>query len=722
MQTTQSPFISWRWLTGLALMGVLLVVLMTLAYVLAGDSGPGTQGWQANVLWENSRIINQRLLLLADEQRQQAQRIASTNGILTADGDLPQLAEQAKSSSLIVLDAQGLERAGIYRTAGADGYGPVPAVNWPDVPLVQNLLQTGSVQTGLVQTPAGYLLVSGARVVVDNLTSGVVLVGQEMAALLASLPDSAAVELAFYDSNQQMIQTTLDGANPGLTAGAAGVPQTINLGGQDYAALYEPVVVDGNAIGTIGILLPETAANGGMISRQTSGLLLAGLVAAVIIGVFLLINRLLSQVQRVTRTAEALAAGEITARTSMRPGNEIGRLGYALDQYATLAEERQDLLRADLRRQRREVTYLLSVLESLPDGAVVLDMDGHVILMNERARGLLGSQQVNQEKDIQTLTALVTDMLGPSLAPGIYSLGSPHRLDVAGRLLSAQAAAVMTLTDQRVGTVVILRDITEDVRRERTREQMLAQITETVEQPLDQLVTNQTGRDAGLGDFAREIKQHALSLHRLVLEMRELTDHNLQDLPENSQQVIPLDTLVWSVANEWRQIAQANNLTLHVMIDRNGLQVPGNERRLRWALGNLVDNAVKYTPPGGDLTLEIRDDVSEGLAHLRIRDNGVGIARDELPLVFERFYRGNPVTKEGRVIRMPGTGQGLSTAQQIFEAHGGSLNIKSRQGVGTAAYINLPLAVSKPESHAAGEAELEDETMPVSTQHTGELR
>src|SRR5690606_32413000 len=106
-----------------------------------------------------------------------------------------------------------------------------------------------------------------------------------------------------------------------------------------------------------------------------------------------------------------------------------------------------------------------------------------------RARRLLGSQQVNQERDMQTLTALVTDMLGPSLAPGIYSLGSPHRLDVAGRLLSAQAAAVMTLTDQRVGTVVILRDITEDVRRERTREQMLAQITETVQQPLDQLVT-----------------------------------------------------------------------------------------------------------------------------------------------------------------------------------------------------------------------------------------
>ena len=69
MQTTQSPFISWRWLIGLALMGVLLVVLMTLAYVLAGDTAPDAQGWQENVLWENSRIINQRLTLLAEDQR-----------------------------------------------------------------------------------------------------------------------------------------------------------------------------------------------------------------------------------------------------------------------------------------------------------------------------------------------------------------------------------------------------------------------------------------------------------------------------------------------------------------------------------------------------------------------------------------------------------------------------------------------------------------------------
>ena len=109
---------------------------------------------------------------------------------------------------------------------------------------------------------------------------------------------------------------------------------------------------------------------------------------------------------------------------------------------------------------------------------------------------------------------------------------------------------------------------------------------------------------------------------------------------------LPLDTLIWAVANEWKQVAQAANLTMTVTIDRPGLQIVGDERRLRWALGNIIDNAIKYTPPGGKISLEIKDE-EDGYARLRVRDNGVGIAADELPHVFTRFYRGNAGQRDG---------------------------------------------------------------------------
>ena len=127
-------------------------------------------------------------------------------------------------------------------------------------------------------------------------------------------------------------------------------------------------------------------------------------------------------------------------------------------------------------------------------------------------------------------------------------------------------------------------------------------------------------------------------------------------------------------------------------IDRPGLQIVGDERRLRWALGNIIDNAIKYTPPGGKISLEIKDE-EDGYARLRVRDNGVGIAADELPNVFTRFYRGDPVSVTGRALRVPGTGQGLTIARQIIETHDGRIYLRSSPGVGTAVYFTLPMAV-----------------------------
>jgi len=169
----------------------------------------------------------------------------------------------------------------------------------------------------------------------------------------------------------------------------------------------------------------------------------------------------------------------------------------------------------------------------------------------------------------------------------------------------------------------------------------------------------------------------------------------MPDVPQmrESQRAIYLDTLIWVIANEWRQIASAANLSLEVLIEKRGLFVLGDERRLRWAIGNLVDNAIKYTLPGGKLTLEVNGE-ADGRALMRIRDNGVGITREELPHITTRFYRGTPHTTEGDMLRVPGTGQGLYVAKQVIEAHGGLLQVKSKVGVGTAVYFALPVTAS----------------------------
>lgn len=446
----------------------------------------------------------------------------------------------------------------------------------------------------------------------------------------------------------------------------------------------------------IVLLLPADALPSPDVWRQINALT-AALVAAVLIAavVALVQSRVIKRADAVRAAAEALANGTPTARTNMQPQDEIGAIGQALDRYADYVQQRQDSLRVSLRRQRREIAHLTAVLEMLPDGVIVQDSDGRVVFTNERAKELLGSKRL-EGGGVEELTSVVTDTLGPALAPGLYALGNPQRVEVNGRMLSAQVAAVTSFSNQRVGKVALLRDITDDVRRERAREALLKRMSDEVQRPLaDSSQTRAVAEPAALAGFAREISRHAVALQKLIVEMRELSADIDTRALKRVQRPIQLETLVWALANEWRQVAQAANLKLQVQIERSGLYILGDERRLRWAIGNLLDNAIKYTPPGGAVSLEIKGEEGS-MARLRIRDNGVGIAPEELPHVFDRFYRGSPVTSLGRAIRVPGTGQGLAVAKDIIESHGGQIMLKSDPAKGTAVYFTLPLTA--PES------------------------
>jgi len=391
----------------------------------------------------------------------------------------------------------------------------------------------------------------------------------------------------------------------------------------------------------------------------------------------------------------------------MRPTDEVSRMGYALDHYADSVQERQDELRVSLRRQRREIEHLTSVLEALHDGVVVQDLSGQVTFINDTAKNLLdlpgGLRSALEDGKIDALTSAITDTLGTALAPGLFALGEPRRFEIntddpdRARTLSVQAAAITAINKQRIGTVLILRDATDESRRERAREMLLARMQEEIGAPVADSAVQAIESD-GMETFTREIGRRSVALQKMLVEMRDLISATHRSAAQTDRP-ISLDKLVYALVNEWRSTATAANLSLDAQIERAGLTVYGDERRLRWAVGNLIDNAVKYTPPGGRISVEVKGE-DKGMARLRIRDTGVGIAPEELPSVFTRFYRGSPTTEGGRVIRVPGSGQGLTIAREIIESHGGRITIKSTPHVGTAVYFTLPVGErAQPESN-----------------------
>jgi two-component system phosphate regulon sensor histidine kinase PhoR len=441
------------------------------------------------------------------------------------------------------------------------------------------------------------------------------------------------------------------------------------------------------------VLMSVVYAAGGASSTASAHLqrlMVTSAAAAIGIAIALVVEWTIVRLERVTRVVDALADGAEDARVLARETDEIGELGAAVNRYAEGVRTRTDALHGELRRQRREISHLTQVLETLPDGVVVQDDRGDVLFTNEAARVLLG--RTEGAENAASLIGPLSAKLGEPIAPGLYALGNPREVERGGVFVRAQAAALVAQTGARVGAVVLLRDITPEVRRERAQERVLRQMERyTAAAP-----ARSGGSAGGLsGDlafdqFAREMQRNAIGLQRMIVEMREIAGAAAGLPAGRAHRAIGLETLVWSVANEWRQIAGAAEVRLDIEIGVRGLVVRGDERRLRWAIGNLMDNAVKYTAPGGACSLEIRG-AEDGFALLRVRDNGAGISREDLPHIFTRFFRGTPRRPDGEAVLVPGSGQGLATARHIVEAHGGRIRVKSSPGVGTAVYFSLPL-------------------------------
>lgn len=706
-----------RFITPLFLL--VLFIASAGAYFTTQELSGGLVISQENLLLHTSRAVADRSASLYELARLEAQRVAFTIGVPEAiqRGDarslrpiLQTLARVAGVDTIIVTDDQGREVLGVQRirTATDTEYAVSTQTDLSQQAIIRRVLDEAYIgATGLLRTPGGVMLFTATPVYLGQEWVGVALVGQQLTQVMDTLRGSAMADLALYGPDGGLLQTTFSDDAERLSLrlmpevftqaalAANQIPvQSLLVDRFAYQGAYQPFRFGPETLGVVGVFMPDHLPFVTETGRQLTALFAAALAGAVVMMAYVGVGRITARANRVAAVAAALAEGQESVRTHLPARDEISAVGRALDEFADSAQRKQDTLRHSLRRKRREAAHMLSVLEAMPVGVVVQDTDGRVMHMNDEARSLLGSQRIYRSSGLFELADMAYQVLGEALAPGLYALGDPQRVGLDGRMLSAQAAAVTSpISDQRLGTVILLRDITDVVRQERDRDAMLERMAAEIHAPLAAL-----GRDGVrlaavdgnmMNAFAREITRQAVALQKMIVDLRELATVDAGSV-RRAARPLRLDTLVWAVANEWRQIAQANRVTLHVMIERKGLYILGDEKRLRWAVGNLIDNAVRFTLPGGACTLEIKAEV-DGLAHLRVRDNGVGIAREERDKVFMRFYRGQPRMPDGRLLAVPGMGQGLYVAKQIIEAHGGKVWLKSTQGVGTAVYFSLPL-------------------------------
>ena len=454
-----------------------------------------------------------------------------------------------------------------------------------------------------------------------------------------------------------------------------------------YVAL--PVRDGDRLVGVLRLALPLSAVTSSY--DQINRVMLAGgLVALVVacgIGIFVA-GRVTRPVVEMQAIARQMSEGQFAVRAPVRSSDELGALGRALNVMVLRLREQIH----NLETERAKAT---AILDGMVEGVVAVDGQECILLMNERARAMFGVGPARGEGkpflEVIRNADLHEIFRSGRTAGGVFR----HELRLINpmdRTLRVTAVP-LRLAGEDPGLVLVIDDVTELRRLEHVRTEFIANVSHELRTPLTAI---QGYLETLLGG-ALEEPEHAHRFVEIAFRHTERLGRLLNDLTDLSNIELgkvslrlaptPLRPIVDSVLELVAAKARDGEITLTTEVSEV-IHVQADHDRLVQVLINLVDNAVKYTPAGGSVTVRARP-TADGRVEVSVSDTGVGIPRADLPRITERFYR----VDKARSRELGGTGLGLAIVKHLVLAHGGDLAIDSEEGRGTTVRVLLPEGV-----------------------------
>jgi two-component system, OmpR family, phosphate regulon sensor histidine kinase PhoR len=454
-----------------------------------------------------------------------------------------------------------------------------------------------------------------------------------------------------------------------------------------YIAL--PVRDGDRLVGVLRLALPLSAVTSSY--DQINRVMLAGgLVALVVacgIGIFVA-GRVTRPVVEMQAIARQMSEGQFAVRAPVRSSDELGALGRALNVMVLRLREQIH----NLETERAKAT---AILDGMVEGVVAVDGQECILLMNERARAMFGVEPARGEGkpflEVIRNADLHEIFRSGRTAGGVFR----HELRLINpmdRTLRVTAVP-LRLGGEDPGLVLVIDDVTELRRLEHVRTEFIANVSHELRTPLTAI---QGYLETLLGG-ALEEREHARRFVEIAFRHTERLGRLLNDLTDLSNIELgkvslrlaptPLRPIVDSVLELVAAKARDGEVTLTTEVSE-AIHVQADHDRLVQVLINLVDNAVKYTPAGGAVTVRARP-TADGRIEVSVSDTGVGIPRADLPRITERFYR----VDKARSRELGGTGLGLAIVKHLVLAHGGDLAIDSEEGRGTTVRVLLPEGV-----------------------------
>lgn len=446
---------------------------------------------------------------------------------------------------------------------------------------------------------------------------------------------------------------------------------------------------DGRTLGVLRAAVPMQVVSGtlrAMYDRLIYGGLVIALVAAVV-SIFTA-QRIGEPIQRIRRGAEAFAAGNLSYRLETPSIEEVAALASTMNQMAAQLNERI----STITQQRNE---LEAVLGNMVEAVLTVDTDFRLVWFNHAAQRLLSISTLGGR---QLKIFDITD--NPALQEfARTSLASPHPvegnivIDRNGeqRYLQAHGTAIHDARGGQTGALIVLNDITRIIRLEKVRQDFVANVSHELKTP----ITSIKGFVETLRNGAIDDREHAANFLDIISHHSDRLTAIIEDLLSLSRieqdaesqrvecQTVGARELLESAVTFCETRAKEKEITILIECEES-FRVNLNPNLIEQALINLIDNAIKYSPEKSLVRVMCRRE--EPGVIMRVTDTGRGIPKEDLPRIFERFYR----VDKARSRKLGGTGLGLSIVKHIAQAHGGRVDVESQFGVGSAFTVRLP--------------------------------
>ena len=413
-------------------------------------------------------------------------------------------------------------------------------------------------------------------------------------------------------------------------------------------------------------------------------LVLSAIIASTMALVLIAWRRWIAPWRQVEELVTEIGRGEQPRTFLIHGGAEAQRIGLRLEKIFN------DLKQLSKQIAKRE-SGLQTIFAAVHDALLVVDSKRYVILANETFRKLFALPEISEGTP---LLEIVRDATLDRVINDAFDRGGPVRTELAldGSQIELDAVATRNQAGEITGVLVLFHDITELKKMDQVRRDFVANVSHELRTPLSILrgyiETLLDSPEISREEFSRILgvmERHSKRLDLLAEDL--LTLAQLESANPNLQLGnVDLPSFFGEVIRDWEKKLATKQLNLIVDLPPDAPTIRADRARLQEALYNLLDNAVKHSREHGEIRLMARQRDEEIV--VSVSDNGIGISEEDLPRIFERFYR---VDKARSTESIRGTGLGLAIVKHIAQLHGGRVEANSEPGKGTTIRVSLPV-------------------------------